>query len=161
MDLLPRTTVPYTVPYGHDMSRLVGGTLNWLVSGMPAGKGGSQAAMDKTRGWGTLVASGLLLASGALLVMQGCDSRPEQTSITREEYIDLYVDVLLVAAEERDSTKASDRAAQIIEQRGYTSDDLQQFADSYADDPTYLTDVWREIEMRLQQPEPFDTTDSG
>jgi hypothetical protein len=94
---------------------------------------------------------GASLALGTLLFGAGC-SPGEEAGISREEYIDVYVQILLAAEEARDSVHATNLANAILEDRGLTEDDLLEFSNRYVDDPEELSNIWGEIEDRLRAP---------
>ena len=101
------------------------------------------------------------MALGALLVFAACERESAPADpISREDYIDLYVEILQVADESPDSVTASERALAILAQRGVSEDDLLAFARNHADDPEYLVELWSEIEERLRNPEPADSAES-
>ncbi len=108
---------------------------------------------------GRVLGAALLL--GTLLALAACgrESAPADP-ISREEYIDLYVEILRVADESPDSVTASERALAILTQRGVSQEDLLAFARNHSDDPEYLVELWSEIEERLRNPEPADSTES-
>ncbi len=102
---------------------------------------------------------GAVLALGTLLASAACrnESKPADT-LSREDYIDLYVEILRVADESPDSLTASERALAILTQRGVSEDDLLAFARNHMNDPEYLVELWSEIEERLRNPVPIDST---
>jgi len=104
---------------------------------------------------------GAALLLGTLLALAACgrESAPADP-ISREEYIDLYVEILRVADESPDSVTASERAVAILTQRGVSEEDLLAFARNHSDEPEYLVELWSEIEERLRNPEPADSTES-
>jgi hypothetical protein len=101
------------------------------------------------------------LVLGTLLASAACrrESAPADP-ISRQDYIDLYVEILRVADESPDSVTASERALAILTQRGVTEHDLLTFARNHADDPEYLAELWSEIEERLRNPEPADSAET-
>jgi hypothetical protein len=103
---------------------------------------------------------GAALVLGTLLASTGCRQESALPDpISREEYIDLYVEILRVADESPDSVTASERALAILIQRGVSEEDLLVFARNHMDDPEYLVELWSEIEERLRNPEPADSTE--
>lgn len=102
---------------------------------------------------------GAALALGALFLLQACGADEEKGPITRQQYVDAYVDILLATDEERDAMAASRVAAEILEARGLTEEDLLEFANRHSEDPEFLAEVWLEIEMKLRDPEPEDSVD--
>jgi len=94
---------------------------------------------------------GVSLALGTLLSLSGCKFE-EGGRLTREEYIDVFVEILLAAEETRDSVAATYATLAILERRGLTEDDLIEFANRYVDDAQGLADIWAEIEERLRAP---------
>jgi len=104
---------------------------------------------------------GAVLVLGTLLTSASCrrESAPADP-ISREDYIDLYVEILRVADESPDSVTASERALAILTRRGVSEEDLLAFARNHRDDPEYLVELWSEIEERLRNPEPADTAET-
>lgn len=100
------------------------------------------------------------MALCALLVLQACEPESSPTAITRDEYIELYVEILRAASEERDALEASERAREILERRGYAPEDLNEFTRQHSDDPAYLANVWGQIEMRLREKPKPDSSDA-
>lgn len=98
---------------------------------------------------------------GTLLAFAACqrESAPADP-ISRDVYIDIYVEILRVADEAPDSVVASERALAILAQRGVSEEDLLAFAHNHLNDPQYLVEVWSEIEERLRNPEPADSVDA-
>jgi len=94
---------------------------------------------------------GASLALGTLLSLSGCTSE-ESGRLTREEYIEVFVEILLAAEETRDSVAATYATLAILERRGLTEEDLLEFANRYVDDAQGLADIWAEIEERLRAP---------
>ncbi len=100
------------------------------------------------------------LALSTLLFLSACRSEVK-TAMSREDYVQLYVEILLAADAALDSVAASDSARAILARREYKEDDLLDFARAHADDPGYLSNVWLEIETRLRNPPTPDSADSG
>jgi hypothetical protein len=98
-----------------------------------------------------------VLALGLLIALQACRPGTEGTRVTREEYIDIYVEILRAAEAAPDSLAASDSARAILARREVSEDDLLDFARQHAEDPEYLANVWLEIETRLRNPEKQDS----
>jgi hypothetical protein len=94
---------------------------------------------------------GASLALGTLLSIPACSSE-ERGRLTREEYIEVFVEILLTAEESRDSVAATYATLAILERRGLTEEDLIEFANRYVDDAQALADIWAEIEERLRAP---------
>lgn len=87
--------------------------------------------------------------------MTGCGSSTDAATVDREEYIELYVELLRVSAAAEDSAEAARLRGQVLTRAGRTPEDLSAFVGRHADDPDYLADVWSEIERRLRE----DTVD--
>lgn len=98
---------------------------------------------------------------GTLLAFAACqgDSSPADP-ISREEYIDIYVEILRIADESPDSVVGSERALAILAKHGVSEEELLSFARNHIDDPQYLVEVWSEIEERLRNPEPADSVEA-
>ena len=99
------------------------------------------------------------MALGALLSFPACrDGEPRhETGISRQEYVDTYVEILLAAELAEDSIAATESARAILARRGLTEDDLLEFGRRHTDDPEYLAEVWSEIEERIRYPEGADS----
>jgi hypothetical protein len=104
-------------------------------------------------------AFGAVLALSALLCSAGCKEGggDGSTGISRETYIETYVEILRAASAAPDSFAATDSAHAILARRGLTEEDLLEFGRRYDDEPAYLSQVWGEIENRLREPEPADS----
>lgn len=74
----------------------------------------------------------------------------EADTVDRDEYVDLYVELLRVSAEADDSTEAVHRRAEVLERHGRTLEELTAFAERHAADPDYMAEVWLTIERRLR-----------
>ncbi len=92
---------------------------------------------------------GVACAAGLL----ACQQPSDPPGIDRDQYIELYVEILRAAGEAPDTAAAAQRADSILRLDGLTRDDLAVFADRHAEDPRYLADVWTEIERRLRAPQ--------
>jgi hypothetical protein len=101
---------------------------------------------------------GVLMALGTLSLVSACKQGSVADPISREEYIDVYVQILQAAAEEPDSVAATERAREILASHGVSEDDLLTFARNHADNAEYLVEIWSEIENRLRNPEEPDST---
>lgn len=95
---------------------------------------------------------------GTLLAFEACGSpqQPPQGSLTRQAYIDTYVELLRAVAAAPDSAAAADSTRAALGRRGVSEAELVDFARRRAADPQYLASVWLEIETRLRAPP--DTT---
>lgn len=103
---------------------------------------------------------GTVWVLGTLLAFAACQSGSAPADpISRDEYIDIYVEILQVADEAPDSVTASERALAILARRGVSEEDLLAFAHNHMRDPQYLVDIWSEIEERLRNPESADTAE--
>jgi len=98
------------------------------------------------------------MALSTLLLSSGCWKTVDRPPISREEYVEVYVDILRASDEEPDSIAASKRAQEILDRRGITEEELLGYAEHYAEDPEHLAQVWQEIESRLSEPEPQDSS---
>lgn len=88
------------------------------------------------------------------MLVSGCGKTLERPRISRQDYVDAYVDILSATDTTEDEVMASRVAQEILERRGLSEDDLLAYTRFYDDDPEYLANVWMEIEMRLRNPEP-------
>ena len=97
-------------------------------------------------------------ALGTLLLFCACKDTINPPPFGREQYIEIYVEILRAADEEADSIAASKRAEEILARHGVTQEELLAYAEHYIDEPEHLAEVWLEIETRLRNPEPEDST---
>jgi len=102
---------------------------------------------------------GATVALSTLLLLSACKRTVDRPPISREEYVEAYVEILQATDEEPDSVAASRRAQEILDRRGITQEELLGYAKHYAEDPEYLAQVWQEIESRLSEPEPQDSSE--
>lgn len=102
------------------------------------------------------------MALGALLSLAACGSgeSDQELGISREEYIETHVEILLAAEAAQDSVAATEAARAILARRGLTEDDLLEFGRRHREDPEYLAEVWSEIEERIRYPEGVDSAGS-
>ncbi len=89
---------------------------------------------------------------GTLLAFQACGSPSPQRGLTRQAYIDTYVELLRAVGAAADSASAADSTSAVLRRRGVSDAELLDFARRHADDPQYLASVWLEIETRLRAP---------
>ncbi len=91
---------------------------------------------------------------GTLLAFVGCGSpqQPPRGGLTRQAYIDTYVELLRAVAAASDSAAAADSTKAVLGRRGVSEAELIDFARRRAADPQYLASVWLEIETRLRAP---------
>ncbi len=89
---------------------------------------------------------------GTLLAFVACGSEGTQPGLTRENYIDTYVELLRAAAAAPDTIAAADSATAVLQRRDVTEEELLDFVRRRAADPQYLAAVWLEIESRLRAP---------
>lgn len=73
-------------------------------------------------------------------------------TITREVFIDTYVDLRMTALNSQDQRVDSAGREQILAEHGVTADDLTLFADVHGAELEFMRDVWNDIEVRLDQP---------
>ncbi len=90
---------------------------------------------------------------GTLLAFLSCESpQQHQGGLTRQAYIDTYVELLRAVAAAPDSAAAADSTKAVLSRRGVSETELLDFARRRADNPQYLASVWLEIETRLRAP---------
>ncbi|MBI4513828.1 MAG: hypothetical protein HY702_06930 [Gemmatimonadetes bacterium] len=112
-------------------------------------------------GPGTMVTfAALALALGA---GNSCarDDTGGPRELTREVFIETYVQILTAQAAASDSADARARRAGVLARRNVSPADLEAFARRYADDPKAMADIWGEIERRLRETPRADTLPRG
>ncbi len=75
--------------------------------------------------------------------------------------MEAYEALLRAEAAAQDSAEARQRRAWALERRNLTPQDLERFARKHSHDPEYMAELWREIEARVREPAPEDTSPRG
>jgi hypothetical protein len=101
---------------------------------------------------------GVISILGTLLFFSACADTIDPPPINREQYVEIYVEILRAIDEEPDSIAASQRAQEILDLRGITQAELLAYAEHYINEPEHLAEVWLEIETRIRNPQGEDTT---
>lgn len=113
-----------------------------------------ESAVPLTRGARSLGRVLGTVVLGTLLAFLSCGS-PQQSpqgDLTRQKYIDTYVELLRAVAAAPDSAAAADSTKAVLGRRGVSETELIDFARRRAANPQYLASVWLEIETRLRAP---------
>ncbi|NIN70849.1 MAG: hypothetical protein GTO46_02715 [Gemmatimonadetes bacterium] len=99
------------------------------------------------------------MALGALLPLVACGrgAGDQDVGISRQEYVETYIEILQAAEVAEDSVAATEAARAILARRGLTEDDLLEFGRRHSEDPEYLAELWEEIEERIRDPERPDS----
>ena len=85
-------------------------------------------------------------------VIAGCGSGDDfEDTITREAFIEAYVDLRMSALDSEDQRVDSIARSEILGAHGVTADDLTHFADVHGPRLEFMRDVWADIEVRLDQ----------
>ena len=70
--------------------------------------------------------------------------------IDRETFIETYVDLRVAAVTSTEFRVSPEQRAEILTRHGVDGDGLLRFADAHGRDLDYMTEVWAEIEVRIQ-----------
>jgi hypothetical protein len=91
-----------------------------------------------------------LLAAAVAALVLGCgdDAAPEGV-IDRETFIATWVDLRGAGIRTGDPLPASERT-RVLGDHGVTEEQLLAFADAHGADPSYMADVWTEVEVRMR-----------
>ena len=84
----------------------------------------------------------------AILFSWGC-ADDTATTIDRETFIDVYVEIRVAALGTEDATLLPADRDRILESYAVSVDDLVEFAEVHGEDPTFMQEVWNDIESRL------------
>ena len=92
-----------------------------------------------------------VLVPGIILSMVlSCRAPTDRPGMDRQEYIDVYVELLRASGTARDSAAAAEERSAILRKHGLEPGDLEDFVHQHADDPQYLASVWTDIEDALR-----------
>lgn len=86
----------------------------------------------------------------ALSIALACRAPANPPGMSRQEYIDVYVEMLRASGAARDSAAAAEARGSILRAHGLKPEDLEEFVHQHANDPQYLASVWSEIESALR-----------
>lgn len=89
------------------------------------------------------------LVLGWLVALPGCGSGPAASTMDRETFIDVYVELRVAALGHDDATVTPGERERILASHGVAAEDLVTFAEVHGRDPAFMRDVWNEIEDRL------------
>ncbi|HSM06785.1 MAG TPA: hypothetical protein VK858_19320 [Longimicrobiales bacterium] len=92
----------------------------------------------------------LLIAAGTTACGPDDGAMPE--TLDRETFVAVMVELRKAALAESDATLRPSEREQILGGHGVTEEDLLTFAEVHGQDPTYMAEVWRDIETRLNVP---------
>ena len=70
--------------------------------------------------------------------------------MTRETFIETYVDLRVAAVTSDEFRVSADERAEILTRHGVDGEGLLRFADVHGRDLDYMTEVWAEVEVSIQ-----------
>ena len=73
-------------------------------------------------------------------------------TLDRDTFVEIMVELRMAALEQPDAALAPTDRARILQDHDVTEDDLIAFARVHGDDPSFMAEVWREIEQGLNVP---------
>lgn len=79
-----------------------------------------------------------------------CADRSPPRTVDREVFIEAYVDLRLAALRAPDFVVSPEQRAQILERHGVDAEELLAFARAYGGDVEFMSEVWNEVERRLE-----------
>ena len=79
--------------------------------------------------------------------------------IDRETFVSTYVDLRLAALRDADLEVTDEQRSEILGSHGVDEESLIRFADAHGDDIDFMSDVWTDVDQRIQakQAEQADT----
>ncbi|MDZ7779404.1 MAG: hypothetical protein U5R14_05605 [Gemmatimonadota bacterium] len=99
-------------------------------------------------------------ACAFVLVGWACGNGSERASgeLTREGFIDAYVDLRAAALRDEDGVLTDSTRNAILERHDVTEETLLDYVDARGRDLDFMRDLWNEIEVRLDSvpPEPVE-----
>jgi hypothetical protein len=77
-------------------------------------------------------------------------ARTGPAPIDREVFIETYVELRLAALQSPDYMVTPERRAAVLQSQGVDADALLAFADAHGRDVEYMSELWSEVERRLE-----------
>jgi hypothetical protein len=102
----------------------------------------------RTRGRALPVAALVTLVPA---VVVACGEGNPTGVIEREAFVATWVELRRAAIGARGVLSDSERA-RVLEEQQVSEEELLAFAEAHGDDPTYMAEVWTEIESRMRPP---------
>lgn len=94
-----------------------------------------------------------LLATALALTFAACSGDHDvpvvEGVIGRQTFIDTYVDLRAEAARTRDLELSEEQRDEILARHGVDEDDLLAFVDAYGGELDYMSELWAEVESRI------------
>lgn len=96
------------------------------------------------------------------LVGWACGNASERESgeLTREGFIDTYVELRVAALRHEDDGISDSTRTAILQRHGVTEEQLLDYVEARGGDLDFMRDLWNEIEVRLDSVPP-EATDSS
>lgn len=93
-----------------------------------------------------------LLCLVGVLACRGETSPPQDRDlIDRETFIVTYVDLRVAASRSGRDTISADERSEILARHGVDAESLLAFADAHGSDVDYMSQVWNEVERRIEE----------
>ena len=101
-------------------------------------------------------------ATCAAVVLMACACGPDAPSSTdgtidREVFIATYVDLRIAALESEPRTLSGIDRDAVLARHSVTEEALMTFAEVHGRDVEFMSDVWEEVELRLDAAQPQET----
>lgn len=84
-----------------------------------------------------------------VVVLAGCRSDAEEQTITREQFVDVIVDLRQADADADDPAEFATRRDEILREAGVTDSMLLAYARVHGGDVAHMAEVWDTISRRL------------
>lgn len=94
------------------------------------------------------------LTTLVVVVLAACgraDGSASGEVIDRDAFIATYVDLRMAALHAPDLHVSDEQRAEILARHGVDEESLLEFADVHGRDIAYMSEVWNEIDTRIQQ----------
>lgn len=94
------------------------------------------------------------LAVSATAVLAACTTAPAEETISRDAFVEAYVDLRVSALETDGQVMSDSLRAAVLGRHGLTAEDLLGFAEAHARDLELMRDVWNDVEAQMDARRP-------
>jgi enamine deaminase RidA (YjgF/YER057c/UK114 family) len=100
-----------------------------------------------------------------LLAAMACSSEDSVEVISREQFVEAYVELRSISQRSLDEAIPLAERDRVLQELGLTPEDLEEFVELHGTDPTFMYEVWEEVDTRFREmrstPPPPPRSDSS